>query len=43
MIDINNVRAEIDAIDRQLVDLFLKRLEIVGQVAASKRERGAPV
>ena len=43
MIDIKNVRGEIDKIDHQLVDLFLKRLEIVGQVAASKRERGAPV
>ncbi|MGN0854818.1 MAG: bifunctional chorismate mutase/prephenate dehydratase [Kiritimatiellia bacterium] len=43
MIDICNVRGEIDKIDRQLVDLFLKRLDIVAQVAASKRERGAPV
>ena len=43
MIDIKNVRGEIDKIDEQLVALFLKRLEIVGQVAASKRERGAPV
>ena len=43
MIDINNVRGEIDKIDEQLVALFLKRQEIVGQVAASKRERGAPV
>ena len=43
MIDIKNVRGEIDKIDSQLVELFLKRLEIVGQVAASKRERGAPV
>lgn len=43
MIDIKNVRGEIDKIDHQLVDLFLKRLDIVAQVAASKRERGAPV
>ena len=43
MIDIKNVRGEIDRIDHQLVDLFLKRLDIVAQVAASKRERGAPV
>lgn len=43
MIDIKNVRGEIDKIDEQLVELFLKRLDIVGQVAASKRERGAPV
>ncbi len=43
MIDIKNVRGEIDKIDEQLVDLFLRRLDIVAQVAASKRERGAPV
>lgn len=43
MIDIKNVRGEIDRIDRQLVELFLERLKIVGEVAESKRERGAPV
>ena len=43
MIDIKNVRGEIDKIDQQLVELFLKRLDIVAQVAASKRERGAPI
>ena len=41
--DIGNIRAEIDSIDRELVRLFQRRLEIVGQVAASKQERGAPV
>lgn len=43
MIDIKNVRGEIDRIDRRLVELFLERLKIVAQVAESKRERGAPV
>ena len=43
MIDIKNVRNEIDAIDEELVKLFLKRLEVTTQVAASKRERGAPI
>ena len=43
MIDIKNVRGEIDKIDQQLVELFLKRLDIVAQVAASKRERGGPI
>ena len=43
MTDIGNIRAEIDSIDQELVRLFQRRLEIVGQVAASKQERGAPV
>ena len=43
MKDIGNIREEIDGIDRELVRLFQRRLEIVGQVAASKQERGAPV
>ncbi len=43
MKSIGNIRAEIDSIDRELVRLFQRRLEIVGQVAASKHERGAPV
>ena len=43
MNDIGNIRAEIDSIDKELVRLFQRRLEIVGQVAASKQERGAPV
>ena len=43
MKNIGNIRAEIDAIDQELVRLFQRRLEIVGQVAASKQERGAPV
>ena len=43
MKDIGDIRAEIDGIDRELARLFQRRLEIVGQVAASKLERGAPV
>lgn len=43
MKDIRNIRGEIDAIDGELVNLFRRRLEIVGEVAASKHERGAPV
>jgi len=41
--DIGNIRGEIDSIDNRLVELFRRRLEIVGEVAASKRERGASV
>ena len=43
MKDLGSIRAEIDSIDRELARLFQRRLEIVGQVAASKLERGAPV
>ena len=43
MIDLNSVRGEIDKIDNELVRLFLKRLELVGDVVASKRERGASI
>lgn len=43
MKDLRNIRAEIDAIDSELVGLFRRRLEVVGEVAASKHERGAPV
>ena len=41
MIDLGQVRGKIDKVDDELVRLFLKRLEIVGDVVASKRERGA--
>jgi len=34
---------EIDAIDDQLADLVRRRLDIVGEVAAAKREKGVPV
>ncbi len=43
MMDITNIRGEIDAIDQELVKLFRRRLDIVADVAASKHERGAPV
>ena len=43
MKDIGSIREEIDSIDRELARLFQRRLEIVGQVAASKLERVAPV
>jgi len=43
MTDLENVRRAIDAVDRELLALFAKRLSLVDQVAASKRESGAPV
>ena len=41
--DLGAIRGEINAIDEQLVKLIRQRLEIVEQVAANKKERGAPV
>lgn len=37
MLDLNEIRQEIDAIDRQIVDCFEKRMDIVLQVAAYKK------
>ena len=43
MKDLGDIRGEIDAIDDQLADLLRRRLDIVGEVAAAKREKGVPV
>lgn len=43
MKDITEIRKEINDIDEELVKLFRRRLEIVEDVAKSKRERRAPV
>ena len=40
---LDNVRAEIDALDNEIVSLFLKRMETVGQVAESKKTSGKAV
>ncbi len=41
--DLNTLRNEIDAIDRQLVELFRQRMDVTAQVGAYKREQGIPV
>ncbi len=41
--DLSNIRAELDAIDDQLVDLFVMRMRAVARVAAFKRGSGLPV
>ncbi len=41
--DLNALRTEIDALDDQLLALFLRRMEIVKQVAAYKLENNLPV
>ena len=41
--DLQALRAQIDAIDRDMVRLFETRMGVSGQVAAYKLERGLPV
>ena len=43
MVELNEVRREIDQIDEELVQLFLKRLAASRQVAIAKREHGGAV
>ena len=40
---LQTLRGEIDSIDRQLVDLFRRRMDVTAQVGEYKRERGIPV
>ena len=41
--DIQELRTEIDQIDRQIVDLLKQRLDTANEVAEYKRERNLPV
>ena len=41
--ELKEAREQIDQIDRQLTDLFVKRMEVAQQVAEYKREHGLPV
>ena len=38
--DLNELRKEIDAVDRQIVELFEKRMEISERLAAYKQKQG---
>ena len=38
-----NIRAEIDKLDDQLVELYLKRFDLVKEIAKIKEENGQPV
>ena len=40
---IEELRAQIDAADEQLLAAFSKRMEIAGKIADYKREKGLPV
>lgn len=41
--DLQGIRSEIDQIDAQLVELFARRMEVAGQVAAYKQQHNLPV
>lgn len=41
--DLNELRNEINQIDGEILNLFLRRMELAGQVAAYKRENGLPI
>ena len=41
--NLEELRAEIDEIDRQMIDLFKERMEAASQIAEYKKERGLPV
>jgi len=41
--DLQNLREQIDAIDDQLVHLFVQRMELASQVATYKRENNLPI
>ena len=43
MQELSEIRKQIDAIDRQLADLFKKRLDVAKEVAESKRGTGKKV
>lgn len=43
MSQLDELRREIDAIDAQMVPLFLRRMAVTGRVGAYKKERGLPV
>ena len=41
--DLNQLRNEINAIDDEILTLFLRRMEVAGQVADYKRANGLPI
>ena len=41
--ELNELRNEINQIDDEILDLFLRRMEVAGQVAAYKREHNLPI
>lgn len=41
--DLNNIRNQIDSLDAELVELFLKRMNLCKEVAQYKKEHGLPI
>lgn len=41
--DLNQIRVEIDSVDKQIVELFQRRMELSGEVAESKRGTGKAI
>ena len=41
--ELSDYRAQIDQIDRQLVELFAQRMNTAAGIAACKKEHGLPV
>ena len=41
--ELNELRNEINQIDDEILSLFLRRMEVAGQVAAYKREHSLPI
>ena len=41
--DLKDLRKEIDDVDRRIVELFEKRMEISERLAAYKQEKGMPI
>lgn len=40
---IEELRAEIDKLNKEMVELLAKRMEVAGEIAEYKRQRGLPV
>lgn len=41
--DLNELRVQIDEIDRSMVELFTRRMEVCKDIAAAKKEMGKPI
>ena len=41
--ELSEIRTKIDAVDDQLLDLFLQRMELSEEVAAYKNEHNLPI
>lgn len=41
--DLDNLRIQIDEIDRQMVELFDRRMRVAAEIAAYKKENGLPI